>query len=162
MQNTPGAAGSSWQLNFRNFQRQRTQRRPVINKTAEQRPRLSKRRRKLPQSWKYSTMDSVSMDFSALLPQRMQDTEEEDEGCSLLPTLTFQERIIGCVSCMVFGYILSFGSFLRFKELILGNPGESFNGTWKIEILPFAFSTNERFFLSRIQSRSWWTRPLAT
>ena len=71
-----------------------------------------------------------SMDFASLLPRRQtteeqqaQVDEQQDDMCSLLPTLTWSERLIGCGTCMVAGYILSFGSFFRIKELILGNPG---------------------------------------
>ena len=69
-----------------------------------------------------------SMDFASLLPTR-QTTEErqqetEDDMCSLLPTLTWTECLIGCGACMVAGYLLSFGAFFRVKELIIGNPGK--------------------------------------
>lgn len=39
-----------------------------------------------------------------------------------LPSLSFRERLLGCVTCMICGYILSFGSFLRMKDLMIGNP----------------------------------------
>jgi hypothetical protein len=66
-----------------------------------------------------------SMDLNSLLPQRSSDAstdsqQQEDEGW--MPSLTFQERMIGCGTCMVFGYLLSFGSFVRFKDLVFGNP----------------------------------------
>ena len=69
-----------------------------------------------------------SMDFASLLPTRQttqeQQQEPEDDMCSLLPTLTWTERLIGCGACMVAGYLLSFGAFFRVKELIVGNPRE--------------------------------------
>ena len=73
-----------------------------------------------------------SMDFASLLPTR-QTTEErqaeaqepEDDMCSLLPALTWTERLIGCGACVVAGYLLSFGAFFRIKELIVGNPRKS-------------------------------------
>jgi hypothetical protein len=72
-----------------------------------------------------------SMDFASLLPtrqtteeQQAQAQEQQDDMCSLLPSLTWTERLIGCGTCMAAGYILSFGSFFRIKELILGNPGK--------------------------------------
>mmetsp|Transcript_7501 Transcript_7501/g.13142 ORF Transcript_7501/g.13142 Transcript_7501/m.13142 type:complete len:206 (-) Transcript_7501:243-860(-) len=39
-----------------------------------------------------------------------------------LPSLSLRERLLGCATCMVCGYILSFGSFMRMKDLIVGNP----------------------------------------
>jgi hypothetical protein len=46
--------------------------------------------------------------------------EKEEE--SVFPSLTWQERLIGCVSCMTMGYIYSFGSLFCIKYLILGMP----------------------------------------
>jgi Got1/Sft2-like family len=45
--------------------------------------------------------------------------DDEESWCT---SLTWQERLIGCGACMVLGYLLSFGSFFRFKDLLLGNP----------------------------------------
>lgn len=42
----------------------------------------------------------------------------EDDLC---PALTFPERIVGCLGCMIFGYALSFGAFFRFTKLLEGN-----------------------------------------
>ena len=72
------------------------------------------------------------MDLSSLLPQRSSDSNDQqdqnnDEGW--MPSLTFQERMIGCGTCMVFGYLLSFGSFVRFKDLVFGNPGKAFRNS---------------------------------
>lgn len=39
-----------------------------------------------------------------------------------LPTPTIRERLLGCGTMMVCGYLLSFGSFMRMKDLFLGNP----------------------------------------
>jgi Got1/Sft2-like family len=39
-----------------------------------------------------------------------------------LPSLSLRERLLGCATCMICGYILSFGSFLRMKDLLIGNP----------------------------------------
>jgi Got1/Sft2-like family len=60
-----------------------------------------------------------SVDFRSLLQtESQQDTTEEE----CVPRLNFRERVIGCVSCMVLGYLLSFGSFFRLKDLVQGNP----------------------------------------
>jgi hypothetical protein len=39
-----------------------------------------------------------------------------------LPSLSLRERLLGCATCMICGYILSFGSFMRMKDLLIGNP----------------------------------------
>lgn len=39
-----------------------------------------------------------------------------------LPTLSLRERLLGCATCMVCGYLLSFGSFLRMRDLLIGDP----------------------------------------
>jgi hypothetical protein len=58
------------------------------------------------------------------------DTDDGDEtmnccpsSCSICPSLTWQERLGGCAGCMILGYVLSFGSFFRLKDLMLGDPG---------------------------------------
>jgi len=69
-----------------------------------------------------------SMDLNSLLPRSSQDATESsssesdtnDAGCFM--ALTWQERLIGCGACMILGYLLSFGSFFRFKDLMLGDP----------------------------------------
>lgn len=39
-----------------------------------------------------------------------------------LPEMTWKERILGCTTCMIAGYLLSLGSFFRIKDLLFGNP----------------------------------------
>jgi len=39
-----------------------------------------------------------------------------------LPSLSLREKLLGCATCMVCGYLLSFGSLMRLKDLISGNP----------------------------------------
>jgi len=39
-----------------------------------------------------------------------------------LPALSLRERLLGCGTMMLCGYLLSFGSFLRLKHLFTGNP----------------------------------------
>mmetsp|Transcript_12042 Transcript_12042/g.18080 ORF Transcript_12042/g.18080 Transcript_12042/m.18080 type:complete len:200 (-) Transcript_12042:193-792(-) len=51
-----------------------------------------------------------------------QEQEENNELLSILPSLTWQERLGGCLACMALGYILSLGSFFRFRDLLHGNP----------------------------------------
>ncbi len=51
------------------------------------------------------------------------DAETNDcLSCSFCPALSWQERLGGCLGCMVLGYVLSFGSFFRFRDLMSGNP----------------------------------------
>ncbi|CAI5743143.1 unnamed protein product [Peronospora destructor] len=40
----------------------------------------------------------------------------------LLPSLSYQERVIGCVMCFVLGFLLSLGSTFRLAKLVHGNP----------------------------------------
>jgi hypothetical protein len=76
-----------------------------------------------------------SMDLSSLLPRRSghytelasgdeQQTQQESSDEGWFPSLTWKERLLGCATCMIGGYILSFGSLFRLKHLIMGNPSE--------------------------------------
>ena len=54
-------------------------------------------------------------------------TEEEPEGCCSAASeycpsvsLSLQQRVGGCLGCMALGYMLSFGSFFRFRDLVNG------------------------------------------
>ena len=49
-------------------------------------------------------------------------SEMEEQVCSIFPTLTFQQRIIGCLTCLLIGFILSMGSTFRLMKLIEGDP----------------------------------------
>lgn len=107
-----------------------------------------------------------SMDFASLLPTR-QTTEErqaevpEDDMCSILPTLTWQERLGGCGVCMVAGYLLSFGAFFRVKELITGNPGREllrWPETESAVLRHYCISQHNDYFVSsalRTECYSW-------
>ena len=55
----------------------------------------------------------------------------EEEMCALFPALSWKNRLMGCGICMAMGFILSFGSFMRFKDLLLGDPGEDLVGRWE-------------------------------
>lgn len=86
-----------------------------------------------------------SMDLSSLLPTRyssnaagggeysqlsdgstpiLSNTTANDDDEGWFPSLTWRERLLGCSTCMIGGYILSFGSLFRLKSLVLGNPSE--------------------------------------
>ena len=49
--------------------------------------------------------------------------ELEENTCGACPKLTWTQRLIGCGCCMFMGVLIEFGSFLRFAELVKGNPG---------------------------------------
>ncbi|KAE8886276.1 hypothetical protein PF005_g6095 [Phytophthora fragariae] len=40
----------------------------------------------------------------------------------LCPSLSYQERVIGCVTCFLLGFVLSLGSTFRLAKLVHGNP----------------------------------------
>ena len=94
-----------------------------------------------------SMWDRVNVDYRQLLPSRSEESfddtanlglYEDDESraqtqanstplqypscCQFLPDLSWRERLLGCATCMICGYLLSFGSFLRMKDLVGGNP----------------------------------------
>lgn len=48
--------------------------------------------------------------------------ELEEEVCTICPSLTWQQRIIGCFSCIAIGFILSMGSLFRLMQLLAGEP----------------------------------------
>ncbi|RLN70668.1 hypothetical protein BBJ28_00022494 [Nothophytophthora sp. Chile5] len=41
---------------------------------------------------------------------------------TLCPSLSYQERVIGCVTCFMLGFLLSLGSTFRLAKLVHGNP----------------------------------------
>ena len=47
---------------------------------------------------------------------------EKAEKMFAVDGLTYKQRLIGCGSCMVVGYLLSFGSVFRINALLHGNP----------------------------------------
>jgi hypothetical protein len=74
-----------------------------------------------------SFLDS-SFDYRSLLPTTLRQDDngfdqdantDNDDGCSCLPEMTWRERILGCATCMIAGYLLSFGSFWRIKDLVI-------------------------------------------
>ena len=83
-------------------------------------------------------MGSSSFDYRSLLPGQSNSTidyagaddsssaegggDDECICCTYLPEMTWRERMIGCATCMVAGYLLSFGAFFRIKDLLIGNP----------------------------------------
>lgn len=80
--------------------------------------------------------ESSSFDYRSLLPltrgsnqsdiaieeEQQQQPSQQEVCCSWFPEMTWRERLIGCGTCMVAGYLLSLGSFFRLKDLVTGNP----------------------------------------
>ncbi|GKY90752.1 hypothetical protein MPSEU_000048100 [Mayamaea pseudoterrestris] len=71
----------------------------------------------------------LDFDYRSLLPTRSSSASDsfsdaEDDECFLctyFPELSWRERLIGCATCMIAGYILSMGSFWRIKSLVQGD-----------------------------------------
>ena len=59
---------------------------------------------------------STSIDMSTYCPASFLDFYDG------LPSLALRERLLGCGTLMLCGYLLSFGSFMRMKDLMMGNP----------------------------------------
>ena len=81
-----------------------------------------------------SSLFESSFDYQSLLPTRRTSSSQQESlldetsssndnnneaACSCLPELSYRERILGCVTCMIAGYLLSMGSFWRIKDLLL-------------------------------------------
>lgn len=48
--------------------------------------------------------------------------ELEEQVCSFCPSMTWQQRLIGCFTCIVVGFLLSMGSTFRLLQLLRGDP----------------------------------------
>mmetsp|Transcript_3669 Transcript_3669/g.5740 ORF Transcript_3669/g.5740 Transcript_3669/m.5740 type:complete len:189 (-) Transcript_3669:5-571(-) len=48
--------------------------------------------------------------------------EVEEQVCSVFPSMTFQQRVIGCLSCLLLGFLISMGSTFRLLKLLRGDP----------------------------------------
>ncbi|GAB9472575.1 Vesicle transport protein [Globisporangium polare] len=70
-------------------------------------------------------MDKLRQQKQKLLdPESQQrDPSFRDEANTICPSLTYQERVIGCVTCFTLGFLLSLGSTFRLAKLVHGNPG---------------------------------------
>lgn len=64
----------------------------------------------------------LDLGMESLLSSERAEISEESDSLSFLPSLTWQERLGGCIACMVLGYILSLGSLFRMKDMIAGHP----------------------------------------
>ncbi|GAX28947.1 hypothetical protein FisN_20Lu271 [Fistulifera solaris] len=79
-----------------------------------------------------SSFIESSFDYQSLLPSRFRSdrldvesieepVDETGEPCSCFPEMTWRERLLGCVTCMLCGYMLSIGSFWRIKDLVINH-----------------------------------------
>ena len=70
-------------------------------------------------------MEDARKQITNLLNPNREKTWQENleaEVCSFCPSLSWTQRIYGCISCVAIGFLLSFGSFFRFTTLLKGNP----------------------------------------
>lgn len=71
-------------------------------------------------------MDRLRQQKQKLLDPESQQPREpsfRDELSTICPSLTYQERVIGCVTCFTLGFLLSLGSTFRLAKLVSGHPG---------------------------------------
>jgi|UPI0005819B9A hypothetical protein len=69
------------------------------------------------------TRSSASADNGGPSYESTTTSVDDNEVCfGFLPDLSWRERLIGCGTCMVAGYLLSMGSFWRLKDLVRGDP----------------------------------------
>ena len=81
-------------------------------------------------AWDYRSLLPSSLDRSTFSTQGEQDSidaaaaeEQEELTCPCCPDgLGWRERLLGCATCMICGYLLSLGSFWRLMDLSQGNP----------------------------------------
>lgn len=48
--------------------------------------------------------------------------EMEEEVCAYCPKLTWEQRITGCLLCILIGFLISMGSTFRLVKLMRGDP----------------------------------------
>ena len=46
----------------------------------------------------------------------------EDDVCGAFPSMTYTQRLYGCLTCMCLGLLFSLGAWFRFADLLMGNP----------------------------------------
>lgn len=66
--------------------------------------------------------------------------ELEEQVCSVFPKLSLQQRLSGCLLCMIVGFLISMGSTFRIVKLLEGDP-EPFAVMYSIGNLLGLFST---------------------
>ncbi|TYZ65598.1 hypothetical protein PybrP1_005830 [[Pythium] brassicae (nom. inval.)] len=72
-------------------------------------------------------MDQLRQQRQKLLDPESQKREAggsfREELGTVCPSLTYQERVIGCVTCFTLGFLISLGSTFRLAKLVNGHPG---------------------------------------
>ncbi|KAJ0395485.1 hypothetical protein P43SY_002021 [Pythium insidiosum] len=69
-------------------------------------------------------LDKLKQQKQKLLdPEVSREPSFKDEVNSICPSLSYQERVIGFLTCFLLGFLLSFGSTFRLAKLVHGNPG---------------------------------------
>ena len=48
--------------------------------------------------------------------------ELEEQVCEYCPSMTMEQRVMGCVFCIVLGFLMSMGSTFRLVQLLKGDP----------------------------------------
>ena len=72
--------------------------------------------------WHEGKINSCSEKVNSSIVFILNDIELEEQICSVCPSLTFQQRIIGCLTCLVVGFLISMGSTFRLIKLLEGDP----------------------------------------
>lgn len=70
----------------------------------------------------YSKLQGIENIFAPEQKPKEWYEEVEEKMCSYLPSMTYQQRIGGCLMFMVLGFLISMGSTMRIISLIEGNP----------------------------------------
>ena len=66
-----------------------------------------------------STFDYRSLLPTTAGPPSAVDNDDVDDSSSLCYEMSLRERLLGCGTCMVAGYMLSMGSFWRITDLVV-------------------------------------------
>ena len=67
-------------------------------------------------------LQKASSQIGLTTPEEPEEQDVLEELSELCPKLSFQQRIIGFITCFIIGYLITFASFGRFMELVEGNP----------------------------------------
>uniref|UniRef100_M4BVZ3 Vesicle transport protein n=1 Tax=Hyaloperonospora arabidopsidis (strain Emoy2) TaxID=559515 RepID=M4BVZ3_HYAAE len=72
-------------------------------------------------------MDALHAQRQKLLETKSRQSPNQSPGSNrsnvwLCPSLSYQERVIGCVTCFLLGFLLSLGATIRLAKLVHGNP----------------------------------------
>lgn len=71
-----------------------------------------------PREW----YEGTNVLLSRFISINFQSVDLEEQMCQYCPSLTWQQRITGCITCILIGFLLSLGSTFRLVQLLKGNP----------------------------------------